>query len=281
MSNLQISLSQISFIEKKYLKKLEQLGIETGRVFLYFFPSRYDDFSKTAKINDLKVGETATIEAKIITIQNIRTWKKRMAITAALAEDKTGSVRVVWFNQPFLTRNIQKEKTYRFSGKLQLDSNGLYISSPSYELASRTPTNTGRLVPIYPETRGITSKWLRWKISQLLKKYLHEIPEVIPNAILKRQNLIGAQAAIRELHFPSSFEKVKEAQKRMAFEEMFLIQMISVRARKDWENSRAVPVDFSEKLVKDFVASLPFTLTDAQRKSSYQILKDIENPHPM
>jgi len=280
-NQLEISLAQISFIEKNYLKKLEQLGIRTVRDFLYFFPARYDDLSKLVKIENLKVNETATIEGKIKTIQNIRTWKKRMTITEALAEDKTGSVRIVWFNQPFIIRNITQGRTYRFSGKLNLDNNGLYLSSPTYELSSRTPTNTGRLVPVYPETRGLTSKWLRWKISQLLKKYLAEIQEIIPNAILKRQNLVGAQIAVRELHFPSSFEKVKEAQKRMAFEEMFLIQLISVRARKNWEGSKAIKVNFNEKLIKDFVDSLPFRLTDAQKKSAYQILRDIEKPHPM
>jgi len=281
MNNLRIPLSQISFIEKKYLPKLEQLGIKTVRDFLYFFPHRYDDFSRLTKITNLKQDETATIEGKIIEIQNIHTWKRRMAITEALVQDKSGAIRVVWFNQPYIIQNIKKDSLVRMSGKVNWDKKGIYLSNPTYENASRVPTNTGRIVPVYPETRGVTSKWLRWKTSQLLKKYLKDIPEVIPNAILKRQMLIGAQAAIQELHFPSSFEKVKEAQKRMAFEEMFLIQLVSVRARKDWENSRAVSIKFDGKLVKDFVASLPFQLTDAQRKSAFQILRDIEKPHPM
>ena len=217
VNNLQTPLQNISFIEKKYLKKLDQLGIKTARDFLYFFPSRYDDLSKTVSIADLKVGEIATIEGKIKTIQNIRTWKKRMVITEALVEDKTESVRIVWFNQPFLLKNIKQGRIYRFSGKLNLDNNGIYFSSPSYELASRTPTSTGRIVPVYPETRGITSRWIRWKISQLLKKYLDEIQEMIPNAILKRQNLIGVQEAIRELHFPSTFEESKSCSKKNSF----------------------------------------------------------------
>lgn len=279
--NLQIPLSQISFIEKKYLPKLKQLGVETVRDFLYFFPHRYDDFSQIIKIADLKQDETATVEGKIVKIQNIHTWKRRMAITEALIEDKSGSVRVVWFNQPYIIQNIKKDSLVRMSGKVNWDKKGLFISSPAYENAKRAPTNTGRIVPVYPETRGITSKWMRWKISQLLKKYLEDIPEVIPNAILKRQKLISVQEAIKQLHFTDSFEKVKEAQKRMVFEEMLLIQLVSVRARKDWEKSRAVSVKFNEKLVRDFVASLPFKLTDAQRKSTFQILKDLEKKYPM
>src|SRR3989339_1005384 len=281
MPNLQTPLSQVSFIEKKYLPKLEQLGIKSVRDFLYFFPHRYDDFSKITKIAEIKEGETATVEGKITDIQSIRTWKRKMAITEALIQDKSGSARVLWFNQPYIIQNIKKDSSVRMSGKVSWDKKGLYLSSPAYENANRVPTNTGRIVPVYPETRGITSRWMRWKISQLLKKYLAEIGEVIPNAILKRQKLIGAQEAVRELHFPTNFEKVKESQKRMAFEEMFLIQLVSARARKDWTTSQAIALDFDDKLVKDFVASLPFKLTDAQRKSTYQILKDIEKPHPM
>ncbi|MCX6763068.1 MAG: ATP-dependent DNA helicase RecG [Candidatus Moranbacteria bacterium] len=281
MSSLQTPLSQISFIEKSYLKKLEKLGLETVHDFLYFFPNRYDDFSRALKISDLKVNETATIEGKIKSIKNIRTWKKRMTITEALVEDSSGSMRIIWFNQSFILSNVKEGGIYRFSGKLNSDAKGLHISNPAYETASRLPTNTGRLVPVYSETYGVTSKWLRWKMSQLLKNYSSEIPEIVPNAILKRQKLIGIQKAIQELHFPENIESVKLAQKRIAFEEMFLIQLAAVRARKDWKESTSVPVEFDEKLVKKFVATLPFKLTNAQRKSSFQILKDLERNYPM
>jgi ATP-dependent DNA helicase RecG len=263
------------------LKKLEKLGLETVRDFLYFFPARYDDFSTLKKIGELKVGETATIVGKINNIQNIRTWKKRMTITEAFAEDSSGSIRIIWFNQPFILNNIKKGGIYRFSGKLNLDNNGIYVSSPSYESASRAPTNTGRLVPVYSETYGVTSKWLRWKMSQLLKNYLKSIPEIVPNAILKRQKLISAQEAIKELHFPSNLENIKLAQKKIAFEEMFLIQLNAIRARRDWEQSKSIQVKFDETLIKKFVAALPFKLTDAQKKSSFQIIKDLEKKFPM
>jgi ATP-dependent DNA helicase RecG len=281
IKNLEKKIENISGIGPKYAQKLNQLGIETVRDLLYFFPSRYDDLSKISNIIDLKIGELGTIKAKVITIKNIRTWKKRFALTEALVEDRTGSARIIWFNQPFTAKNIEEGKVYRFSGKLNQDKRGLHLSNPVYEKDSRVPTNTGRIVPVYPETRGITSKWLRWKISGIIEKYLGEIEELIPKAILVRQNLIGAKEAICELHFPTKFEKIKEAQKRMAFEEMFLIQLVSVRSRKDWEQSRARSIKFDEKLIKEFVGSLPFKLTDAQRKSAFQILKDLEKPHPM
>ena len=281
MANLAIPLQNISFVEKNYLKKLGQLGIETVRDFLYYFPHRYDDFSVITKISDLKPDQVVTIKGKVKEIKNIRAWKRRMTITEAFVEDSSGSVRIVWFNQPFLVQNIKKEAQIRLSGKVNWDNKGLYLASPAYEMAKRVPTNTGRLVPVYSETRGITSRWLRWKISQLLKKYLDDIPELIPSAILKRQNLVGVQEAIKQLHFPDNSEKIKEAQKRMAFEEMFLIQLVSARSRKNWEASQAISIEFNGELAKNFVNSLPFKLTDAQRKASYQILKDLEKKYPM
>jgi ATP-dependent DNA helicase RecG len=281
MENIQIPLQDISFVEKNYLKKLELLGIKTVRDFLYYFPARYDDFSKITDVADLETDQVATVSGKIIDIQTIRTWKKRMAITEAAVQDKTGSVKVIWFNQPYIIQNIKKDSLVRLSGKISWNKKGIFISNPAYEFAKRTPTNTGRLVPVYSETRGMTSKWMRWKISQLLKKYSAEIPEIIPHAILKRQKLIGACEAIQQLHFPDNFPKIKEAQKRMAFEEMFLIQLVSIQARKDWEKSRAISIEFNEKLIKEFVDSLPFNLTDAQKKSAFQILRDLEKKYPM
>jgi ATP-dependent DNA helicase RecG len=281
MENIQISLQNVSFVEKNYLKKLDQLGIKTVRDFLYYFPSRYDDFSKLTGIADLETDHVATVSGKIIDIHVIRAWKRRMTIIEAVIQDKTGSIRVVWFNQPYIIQNIKKDSLVRLSGKISWDKKGIFISNPAYELAKRTPTNTGRLVPVYSETRGMTSKWMRWKISQLLKKYSTEIPEIIPHAILKRQKLIGACEAIQQLHFPDNFPKIKEAQKRMAFEEMFLIQLVSTRARKDWEKSPAISIEFNEKLIKGFVDSLPFKLTDAQKKSAFQILRDLEKKYPM
>ena len=152
LENLQ--LQNISFIEKKYLTKLNRLGLNSVRDFLYFFPHRYDDFSRLTKISELSQDMTATVAGKIIDIQSIRTWKKRMAITEALIQDNSGSVRVLWFNQPYIIQNIKKNSLVRMSGKVSWDSKGLYFSSPAYENARRAPTNTGRIVPVYQKRAG-------------------------------------------------------------------------------------------------------------------------------
>lgn len=268
-------------IGPQYSKRLEHLGIKTVRDFLYYLPVRYDDLSNIEDIANVKTEETAAIEGEVADIKSIRTWKKRMDITEALITDKTGSIRVVWFNQPYISQNLAKGKKIRLSGKVLRDGKGIHISNPTYEMASRIPTNVGRIVPIYGETRGLTSRWIRWKMQGILKSTLPQIEDVVPHAIAGRQSLIGTKEALAQIHFPDSFEKIKVAQKTLAFEEMFLIQLMSAKFRKDWERSRAVPIKFQEKLIKSFVESLPFKLTDAQRKSAFQILKDIEKPHPM
>ncbi|MDD3487683.1 MAG: ATP-dependent DNA helicase RecG [Candidatus Moranbacteria bacterium] len=281
MNPLQTPLSRVSFIEKNNLKKLEKLGLATVRDLLYYAPARYEDLSNKKKIGGLKVGETATIAGTVKSINNIYAFRKRIAVTEAFLDDGSGSARIIWFNQPFVTKNIRENEDYRFSGKLVNDKRGLYFAPSSYESARRTPTNTGRLVPIYPETRGITSKWLRWKITQAFKTCLPNVPEIVPTAILKRQKLINIQKAIQTLHFPEKLKDIEAAQKRIAFEEMFLIQLNALKSRKDWKESKAISIPFDEKLVKKFVASLPFKLTNAQRKSTFQILKDLEKKFPM
>ncbi len=268
-------------IGPSYSKRLEHLGIKTVRDFVYYLPVRYDDLSHIKKISDVKIGEAATVEGGIAEISSIRTWKKRMNITEAILKDGSGSIKITWFNQPYIAQNLTKGKKIRLNGKVIQDDKGTYFSNPVYELAGRVPTNVGRIVPVYGETRGITSRWIRWKMQSMLKTCLSDIGDPVPVAIAKRQKLIGAREALQQIHFPDSFESVKEAQKRIAFEEMLLIQLNAVRARKNWEESKAAVIEFNEKLVKDFVGKLPFRLTDAQRKSAFQILKDIGKPHPM
>ncbi|MDP1845902.1 MAG: ATP-dependent DNA helicase RecG [Candidatus Moranbacteria bacterium] len=281
MTNLNSPIKYISGIGTKYAEKLKYLGIETVRDFIYYLPFRYDDLSNIEKIGNLKIDVVSTVEGKIIDAKSIRTYRKKMSITEILIQDDSGSVRAVWFNQPYLENSLTKDKKIRLSGKLVQDGKDAYFSNPTYELASRAPTNTGRIVPVYPETRGITSRWIRWKMQEILKSAAAQIEDIVPIAILKRQKLTGLREALRQVHFPDSFERLKEAQKGIAFSEMFLIQLNAIRARKNWEESKAIAIKFDEKLIKDFVGTLSFKLTTAQRKSAFQILRDLEKSYPM
>ncbi len=273
-------LELIPRISPKYAKALEKMGIFTVHDLFFHFPFRYDDFSEMRSIAELYSGRIATIQGTAIKVKSIRTWKKKMYITEAQIQDETGVIKAVWFNQPYISDTLTEGKNVRLSGKVSADSSGLYFSNPVWEMESRIPTNTGRLVPVYPETEGLTSRWLRWQIQTFLKLNL-DLEDPIPEDILKKLHLPNIQKSLRYIHFPNSKNEYLLAQKRFAFEEMFLVQIKSIQVRSSWQKEKSVKIKFDEKLIKKFVDSLPFKLTNAQKKASFQILKDLEKSRPM
>ena len=273
-------LQNIPRISPKYAKNLKKMGIFNVHDLLFHFPFRYDDFSEMRSIAELFNGQIATIQGTAIKVKSVRTWKKKMYITEAQIQDETGIIKAVWFNQPYISDTLTEGKNVRLSGKVSADSSGLFFSNPAWEMESRIPTNTGRLVPVYPETEGLTSRWLRWQIQNFLKLNL-KIKDPIPEDILKKLHLPNIQKSLKYIHFPNSKNEYLLAQKRFAFEEMFLVQIKSIQVRSSWQKEKSVRIKFAEKLIKKFVDSLPFKLTNAQKKSSFQILKDLEKPLPM
>jgi ATP-dependent DNA helicase RecG len=279
--NPEIQLKNIPKIGLKYGQKLGKMGIFTIHDLLFHFPFRYDDFSKIFSIAEISNGQTVTIRGEITKMKTSRTWKKKIYLTESEIKDETGEIKIIWFNQPYISDTLAEGKKVRLSGKVSADSGGLYFSNPSWEMESRTPTNTGRLVPIYPETEGVTSRWLRWQIQTLLSKSDFDIEDPIPRALLKKLNLPGIKKSLDYIHFPNSQNEYLVAQKRFAFEEMFLVQLKSIQVRSSWQKEKSIKIAFDEKLIKKFVGQLPFQLTNAQKKSAFQILKDLEKNRPM
>ncbi|NOQ68351.1 ATP-dependent DNA helicase RecG [Patescibacteria group bacterium] len=281
---LKTPIEKLSLVGPAYVKKLHRVGIKTAGDLLFHFPFRYDDFSEVKKISEVELGEIVSVRGKIIDIQNIRTWKKKMNITEALIEDESGAIKAVWFNQPFLVRNLKKGANVSLSGKIVYAQEGLQLSNPSYELlGSGQSLHTARLVPVYHETEGLSSKWLRAHIKPITK-LADEVEEFLPAGIIKDQNLFGLSKAIRQIHFPDNEEKAEIAKRRLAFDELFLIQLYMMLQKKKWQENNAVEIKFNKKLekeIKDFVDSLPFKLTNAQKISSWNIIKDFEKNRPM
>jgi ATP-dependent DNA helicase RecG len=281
---LKTPIEKLPQIGPAYIRKLHKIGIETAGDLLFYFPFRYDDFSEVKKIGEIELGEIVSVHGKILDIQNIRTWKKRMNITEALVEDDSGAIKVVWFNQPFLTRNLKKGVNVSLSGKVVYAQEGLQISNPAYELlGSKQSLHTARLVSVYHETEGLSSKWLRAHIKPLMK-LAGEVEEYLPYEIIRRQKLFGISEAIRQIHFPADARKAEIAKRRLAFDELFLIQLYMLKQKKKWQENKAVSVKFDGKLqgeIKRFVESLPFKLTRAQKIASWSIIKDLEKSKPM
>ena len=273
-------------VAKAIVPALKRLEIHTVRDLLMHIPSRYVDFSNKKPIRDVVSMETVTIQGIIRTISHFRTRMGKV-MTQATVDDAGGTIKAVWFNQPYLSRNLASGDTVNLSGKAELRKGGMSLQNPSYEkisskaLASSSASlHTGKLVPIYPETRGITSRWLRYLISSCLN-LVEEMEDPLPSDIRKKFDLIELKRAIRDAHAPQNNEDVMAVHKRFEFENIFLIQLYSLQERIAMQQNRAPRIIGGIAHMKEFVGSLPFTLTDAQRRSCWEIMKDMEKPIPM
>ncbi len=280
--NLSTSIQQIPRIGTTYQKRLKKMGIKTVRDILYHFPYRYEDFSNIIPISEVKLNETCCIQGKILEIKNSRTWKKRMILTYAIVKDESSAIKIVWFNQPYLTKTLKTGDNVCLAGKVVLGEDGAYFTNPSYEkIGKKNLIHTGRIIPIYSETEGLSSRWLRYIIRSLLIKFKHKIPEILPKELIIKHKFLPINQAIWQIHFPDSLDLAKKAQQRFSFEELFLVELAVLREKFKIAQEKSASIPLNLKVVKKLVNSLPFKLTDAQKKSAWQILKDIQKTHPM
>jgi len=225
-------------------------------------------------ISKIKFNENCCIQGKLLEIENSRTWKKRMTLTQAVIQDNTGAIKAVWFNQPYLIRVLKGGDLVYLSGKTTLGKEGLYLSNPAYE-------KVGGIVPVYPETEGLSSRWLRYIIKPALVNLRNSIQDPLPEKILNEHQLLPIQKAIWQIHFPDSLDLAKKAKQRFSFEELFFIELWVLRERAKLAQEKAIAIPLNLETAQRLVKSLPFKLTDAQKKSAWAILKDLEKPRPM
>src|SRR3989344_4151675 len=271
-------------IAPRFLEKLERLGIQTVRDLLWHFPVRYEDFSRIYSIEELEPGQQATVQGMVRDIRSRKTWQKQMSIVEATIEDQTASIRAVWFNQPYLRNSIHPERLYNFSGKVSISKEGeLYFSHPLYEAPTGPHANTkhtGRLVPIYPETRGLTSRGIRFLVEPILERIAPK--EWLPEDIRTKEHIPEIRDALKDIHFPASLEAAEQARERFAFEELFLLQIANEKTRTLLSRKPASSIDIPlEWLRERIIPRLPFELTRSQKEALWSILKDMSRTHPM
>ncbi|HKK54489.1 MAG TPA: ATP-dependent DNA helicase RecG [Patescibacteria group bacterium] len=282
MINLNSSISQLKGVGKIISNKLFKLDIETVEDLLYYFPWRYEDIGKTKSISQLKIGETANIQGEIELIQNKRSFKKRLNITEALVSDDSGTIKVVWFNQAYLSRNLKAGDSVSLSGKLEEKNGQLTLSSPVYEKIGNNQEliHTQGIIPFYHLSAGITNKQLRYLLKQVMP-LTKELEDSLPFDTKKRLKLLDIKDTIEKIHFPKDKNDIKEAQKRLAFEELFGLQIKSLTLRHELKNKKSPVIKFRQEETKNFVSSLPFKLMPQQKQSAWEILQDIETKKPM
>lgn len=281
-------IENVPRVHKRIVPQLKRLGILTVKDLLFHFPFRYDDFSRMKAISGIAEGDTVTIRGTVEKITMFRTAKKGLAMTEATISDASGSIKAVWFNQPYLLKTIKQGLAYNFSGKISVYKGKLSLQSPAHEKANddndgrgtKDSIHTGRLTPVYPETRGITSRWLRFLISSFMPMSEH-LQDPLPSDIRTTYDLLPLREAILAIHFPRNLQDVAASKRRFGFEDLLLIQLNVLRERLLLGTSRAPMIPRDIALVKSYVESLPFALTDAQRRSIWEIITDLEKGTPM
>ncbi|MFH1671247.1 MAG: ATP-dependent DNA helicase RecG [Candidatus Portnoybacteria bacterium] len=281
MLTLDNKIDQINKVGPTYLKKLQRLKIKTVRDLFFHFPHRYDDFSQIVLISQLKEGQVATIQGEILETKNTRIFPRRMTLTESLVKDQTGTIKSIWFNQHYLAETLKKGKIVNLSGKLVFRKKVLCFSNPAYEIINKSETtHTGRLIPIYHETAGLTSRYLRYIIKPLLFLTDQE-KDFLPQQIKKEFELIDLSQALKQIHFPDNLLSAKKARERLAFNELFLVQLSTLKQKKQLEKEKSTLIPFNQGLIKSFVEKLPFKLTNDQRIAAWEIFQDIGKPNPM
>ncbi|NCO98401.1 DEAD/DEAH box helicase, partial [bacterium] len=252
-----------------YQKRLEKIGIKTFKDLIYHIPARYLDFREKSPISRLSIGESITIKGKVDSIKNLYT-RSGKKIQLAQVSDKSGSVDVIWFNQPFLIKTIKEGETYSFSGKVDWFGRKKAMISPLI--------NTFGIVPIYPETYGISSKWLRGKIKTAYQLIGGEITEYLPQTY----GFLDLPSAIKEIHFPNDPDRAKKARERLAFDELLALQITNLKRKSAWQKNHPVyNLEINRKEINQFIDNLPFKLTVSQNKVIDEIIEDLQKPYPM
>ncbi len=275
-------ISEIGGLGEKFVRHLFRLNIRTVRDLIFHFPFRYDDFSRVVPAAELKIGEVATVSGVVKRVRSARSWKRRMTVTEALVADASGGVKAVWFNQPFVGKILKTGQRVNLSGKLISGKNGAYLSAPAYEIAGgkERAKHTAGLVPIYPETRGLTSRGIRYLVNLFLNR-IEKFPDAVPESVRKSAGLPEINEALRKIHFPETLAEAEEAKKRFAFEDLFLMQLAGLSEKLKLSQCRAYPVKIGANAFKARLDALPFELTASQKKSLAEILDDLAKERPM
>lgn len=276
---LDASVSVLKGVGESVAQKLQRLNIQTVEDLLTHYPRRYDDFSKITTIRAMRPG-LITIRGTIERIDTRRTKARSITITEAVIADNTGTVKAVWFNQPYLKTQLPTGSEVFVSGRLEFRNNDLAIQSPAVESVEGMTKHTGRIVPVYPETSGLSSKQIRGLIQPLLP-LIQDLPETLPEEVIKKSKLMNRSTALREVHFPSSEALLQQARYRIAFEELFFLILAGLAIKHDIQTEKAPVINFKPDSAKKFVKTLPFELTDAQRRASWEILQDLWREQPM
>ena len=274
-------------------KALERLGLRTIRDLLYHFPARYITAEAVRPISELIKGDNVTVFGKITKLRTGKAFRKKIPLAEGRLFDGTGKIRIVWFHQPFIAKTFAEDSFVKITGKVGENKAGLYFSNPEIKHSSEAEARTGlslfenrhnlpESLAVYPETRGISSRWFAHAIAKIVNhEDFKNFEDPLPEAILLRYHLPPLGTALRWMHSPRKERNSVAARKRFAFEEIFFIQLARLKTKKNYEAHSAFPISTEKERVDGFVQKFPFAFTGAQKRALSHILHDMSRGHPM
>lgn len=291
MYTLESSIETIIRLKEDTRAGLHRLGIFSIRDLLYHFPTRYADASIFTSINGLQEGETATIRGKVLKIITKKSWTTKVPMSEGIIEDMSGTITVVWFNQPYLAKMIRTGSIVELTGKVSLYKDTPALVNPtareervmpidSHDSLFASEDSGGVLTPVYPETKGVSSLWFSHTITRALAS-LTDIPDHIPSTLLEQYSLPSLKTALIWIHSPKTSNDAMIARKRFAYDEIFSINVARAQERLRVKQNRAYSIDMSTIDMEYFLKRFSFPLTTAQQSSIEHILHDIELDVPM
>ena len=274
-------LTVLQGVGPRHAQTLAQLGMVTLGDMLYYFPRRYEDYSQLKPIKNLWVNEVVTVIGAVQSVEMRKIRDGKMSITEAIITDGTGALRLSWFNQPWIANRMKVGDNLAVSGKLDQYLGRLVMNNPDFESVEVEHLHTNRIVPIYPLTAKITQKKLRELMGQVVNYWSPALVDHLPDSIRASAGLLPLGRAIGQAHFPDSQDELKRARARLAFDEIFFLQMGVLGQKRDWQAATARRFETSDEWLGARVAGLPFTLTGAQTRALDEIRRDLNSGRPM
>ena len=278
---LEAPLTVLTGVGDRHASTLARLGLHNLGDMLYFFPRRYLDYSELRPINRLVFGEVTTVLGEIQRISDRPARSGKLHITEAIISDGSGGLRVTWFNQPWLSKSLKTGTYVSISGKVEQYLGRLAMNNPELEPLDQEHLHTNRIVPVYSLTANITQRWLRGMMHQVVTYWAERVQDPLPESLQQAAALMDLNSALIQIHFPDSMEALKQARHRLAFDEIFYLQLGVLAQKRSWKERTARQFDCDPAWLESQTTRLPFSLTGAQQRSVDDVNKDLASGQPM
>jgi ATP-dependent DNA helicase RecG len=289
LKSLKASIQYLKGVGPKRLNLFENVGVKTAEDLLYYFPKRYEDRSNMAVISKLKADEPQTILVTVLKSSLRRSPRRKIFIFELIAWDKTGKIKCLWFNQPYLKKYFAAGQKLVLFGKPEIYQGRLQLNSPEYEVLDEkeevnslgASLNVGRIVPVYGLTEGLNQRYLRKIVKSCLDEYIMAVSDILPFDIRNRHKFLNLAQSLKQIHFPADFKSQEEAFRRLCFEEFFLYQLPVILRKLSASQKQGIVHKIDKLFLKEMINGLPFKLTQAQERVLNEILLDMSSVKPM